>query len=346
MQRIFYRIISGLLLWCCFSWALADTVPADFSTITVPVPSQSPADLHPALVNAFSQVLIKISGNSTIAAAPGIQQQLDNVEKFVQKYTYTGANVQVSFDQHALINLLAQAQQPIWLSARPATLIWLSINGQPPLTATSADNPSLLFLQNDASNRAISINFPTMDSSDQAIWQTKIAGADLDQAALQKIADHYQTPAILYGQMAQAADQSWTANWFLVWRNQTWQWRNTGAQAAVLQEGIDKLTDLMAAQLAINLNQQNANNMWLAVLGINNLTDYDLALRSLKQLQPVLGVTVQDVGSHGILVQITTAGAGTEAVKQALAGSPHFVPNPSDANAVTTTDVLQYRWVS
>lgn len=342
---MFYRIISGLLLWCSFSWALADTVPAELSTVTVPVTSQSPADLHPALVNAFSQVLIKISGNSTIAAVPSIQQQLNNAEKFVQKYSYVGANVQVSFDQQALINLLAQTKQPIWLSARPATLIWLSINGQPPLTATPADNPSLLLLQNDAENRAIAIRFPVMDSNDQADWQAKIAGAELDQTALQKIADRYQAPAILSGQLAQAADQSWTADWLFVWRNQIWQWRNSGTQAEVLQQSIDKLTDLMAAQLAINLSQQAANTVWLAVLGINNLTDYDLALRTLKQLPPVLGVTVQDVGSQGILVQITTASAGTEAVKQALTASRHFTPGPPDANAnAAATEVLQYRW--
>lgn len=345
MCRKLCLIISGLLLLGNVVWAQAATLPPGLNTATVPVASQSPADLRPAILNAFSQVLIKISGNSRIASLPGIQQQLATADRFAQKYRYIDGNLQVAFDQRALITLLAEAQQPVWLSARPATLIWLSVSGQTPLTTAAAPNPPnplTAMLQSDADARAIPVVFPTMTGDDQTDWSAKMSGTVFNQQALEKIALRYQQPAILYGELTQAADQSWAADWFLVWRGQTWQWRNNGAQPAVLQAGVDKVADLMGSQLAVNLNQEDANNFWLAVLGINNLADYSAMLEALKQCQPVLGVVVQDVGSHGVLLQVTTIGEGADALKSALAANPHFT-------ALTTTDntqALHYQWKS
>lgn len=316
-------------------------MPPDLNSATVPVASQSTTDLHPALVAAFNQALIKITGNSAIVNLADVQKQLPSVEKFVQKYSYLDSSVKVTFDQHALVTLLVQAQQPIWLSARPASLLWVSVNGQPPLTvpADNSLNAPVAALQNSAANRAIPIVFPTMDANDQAAWQAKTSGTALDQAALTQIAARYQTPALLYGELTQAPDQSWTANWFLVWRAQTWQWRNDGAEDAVLQAGIDKMTDVMGSQLAINLDQQAANTLWVAIMGVNNLNDYNAVLTALKEFQPILGISVQDVGSHGVLLQVTTVGEGPDALKQALAASPHFTPLPAQA-----TEVLTYQW--
>jgi uncharacterized protein len=341
-RRLLSKLIFGLLFLCGFSLASAAESPSSFNVATAPAPDHSEAALHAAMATAFSQVLIKISGNSRIMTVPEIQQQLSAVEKFVQKYSYSDSGVQVTFDQRALLALLIQAQQPVWVTARPATVLWLSVNGLPPVA--SASQPADLVnvaLQRNAAARAIPVILPAMDSDDQAVWQTKSPGAALDQPALEKIATHYQAPAILNGELSQKPDQSWTANWSLVWRGQVWQWRNDGSQEAVLQSGIDRLADLLGSQLAISLNQQVANSLWLAILGITNLTDYNTVLAAIKQLQPVLSVTVQDVGSHGVLLQVTTVNEGEDALKKALAGNPHFAA----ANAFTeAADVLNYQW--
>lgn len=343
MFRMLCRVLCGLLLLGNIALTQAATLPPGLNTATVPITSQSPADLHAALVNAFSQVLVKISGNSRITSLPGIQQQLATADRFAQKYRYVDGNLQVAFDPRALITLLAQAQQPVWLSIRPVTLVWLSVGGQAPLTAAAAapntPNPVVAMLQGDADARAIPIAFPTMTADDQADWNAKTSGTAFNQPILEKIAQRYQQPAILYGEMAQAADQSWSTNWFLVWRGQTWQWRNDGTQAVVLQAGIDKVADLMGSQLAVNLNQEDANNFWLAILGVNNLADYSAMLDALKLCQPVLGVMVQDVGSHGVLLQVTTIGDNADSLTSALAANPHFTPLQT-----TDTQALHYQW--
>jgi|GEM_PF-6791690 len=328
MFRRFCQAIVGLLFWCGSLGALAASVPADFSTVIVPVAGQSPAELHSALVEAFSRVLIKISGNSGITAVPEIQQQLSSAERFVQKYNYIDSSVQVTFDQRALIALLVKTQQPLWLSARPATLIWLS-------PIPNANPAPLTVLQQAAVLRAIPIEFPNPGPA-------TAQEASLDQAALEKLAAQYQKPAILSGQLTQAADQTWSADWFFVWRGQSWQWRNSGRYEVVLQAGIDKIADIMGGQLAVNLDQQAGNTLWVAVLGVNNLNDYHSALAALKQLPPVLGVEVKDVGSHGILVQVSILGQGTGALKEALKNSGRF--QPASSKDAANPDVLNYRW--
>jgi hypothetical protein len=316
MREKLCQLLVGLLFLCGFLPAWADTAP-NFSTITVPVVSRSPADLHTAMAAAFARAMIKISGNSQVMSVAAIQQQIPVVERFVQKYSYLDSEVQVTFDQRALLALLIQAQQPVWVSARPATLIWLSVNGQPP--APPSANPILAILQRDAVGRGIPVIFPSME----------------------KLAAHYQAPAILNGELTQQPDQSWTVGWSLVWHGQLWQWRNDGAQEVILQAGIDRLADLMGSQLAVSLNQQAANNLWLAILGINNLTDYNTVLGTVKQLQPVLGIAVQDVGSNGILLQVTSVGEGPAALKSALDSNHHFQPEGGETAAA---DVLNYRW--
>ena len=339
-------IICGLILSGMVLYAQAATLPQGFNMATVPVASQSTADLHPALVKAFTQVLIKISGNSQITTLPGIQPQLANADRFAQKYRYIGSNLQVVFDDHALITLLAQAQQPVWL-LRPTVLIWLSVSGHPPLVSgVNPPDPALTYLQNDTDARGLPVIFPKMDANDQADWQAKTSDKPLDQAALAKIVGRYQVPAILYGELTQAADQSWGVDWFWVWGDQTLQWHSSGAEPDVLQAGIDKIADLMGSRLAVSLNQQDANNLWLAVLDIHNLADYSSMLAVIKQSSPVLGVDVKDVGSNGVLLQVTTTGEGEAALQAALANNPHFVPVPADPKAQPADNVLRYQWKS
>jgi len=322
-------------------WANAATMPTNFNTVTVPVQSQAATDLHSALTNAFLQALIKITGNSQIISLPEVTQQLPSIEKLVQKYSYQGGGIQVTFDQHALITFLIQLQQPIWLTERPKTLIWLSVNGQTPIAATAVSNSLLALLQANADRRGASIRLPIMDESDQKVWQAKLAGTPIDQLVLEKIAEHYQSPAILSGELT-PANGGWSANWFLVWHGQTWQWHNEGPETVILPAVIDKLTDLMAGQLAVRLDGSSANNLWLAIMGIDNLADYNSVLTLLKGLQPVLGVMVQDVGSHGLLLQMTTVGQGEGPLKEALAATDHFTAITADDQG--SDNVLNYKW--
>ncbi len=338
-QKLGY-IICGLVLLANIALTHADTSVDNLATASVAVSSQSAGDLHPALINAFIQSLIKISGNTEIGSVTAIKEQFPRVERFVQKYTYNGLTVTITFDRRALIALLTQAGQSVWSTKRPAVMIWLSKNGQNPIAKADAD-PIIAIFENNAERRGLPFTLPEMDKADQIVWQTMEGGSSVTQDLLEKIAEHYQAPAILFGQIQQGIQQVWIAQWFFVWRAQTWQWHNEAlTQEAVVQAGVDKIADLMAKQLAVNLDQQPTNNLWMAVLDVNNLEDYSQVLSALKQLTPVMAISVQDVGTHGLLVRVTTTGEGNLDLKNALVASHHFTPLANQAFA----DVLHYRW--
>ncbi len=332
----FFVLITGLFVFYS-SISCAAVAPQGFNVGSVPVASQSAADLHAALVSAFEQVLIKISGNSRIATVPEIQNQLALVDRYVQKYNYVDNNLIVTFEQRALINLLVQAQQPVWISERPPSLIWLSINDQAPIMLNPSNpDPSILSLQGVGSERGLPLIFPTNPSEPGA----------LDQAALEKLAETYQVQAVLSGNLKPdpANDSNWSSDWLLVWHGQTWQWSSNGTQEEILRTAVNKLADIMGSQLSIHIDQKTGNTFWVAVMGVSQLADYQNVLQTLKQLHPVLGLYVQDVGSHGLLIQVTASGEGSEAFKKALGDNPRF-NLVSDAPASNNgAELLTYQW--
>ncbi|MBS0351188.1 MAG: DUF2066 domain-containing protein [Proteobacteria bacterium] len=340
MKKLFRLLLVSVLFGTSLTVSAA-TFPGGLNTALVPAAGQSTAGLHNAFVSGFLQVLIKITGNSQIGALPDIQQQLPQVERYVQKYRYLGNNIQVAFDEHALLTLLAQLQQPLWLSARPPTLIWLSVANSPPVNAGQTTDSNLITLQNAANVRAIPVTFPQMDADDQAVWQEKNQGGTFNQETLQKIADRYHVPAILYGEMTQQPDQTWNANWFLSWGGQTWQWQNNSAQPETILSGaVTKVADVMGQALAVNFDQQNAGHFWLVVMGVDNLSDYKAVVNELKRSESVLGVSVSEVGSHGLLLQLTTMSGDQEALKKMLDANAHFTAIQLNDGS----DVLHYQW--
>lgn len=296
-----------------------------FATVSVPVASQSAADLHSALADALTQALVKISGNSNIGTVPEIKKQFRSVERLVQEYRYSDSTLQVRFDPRALVALLTEAGQPVWLSPRPVVLVL--INGAP--TARPAET-----VETVAAARGIPVLMPA---------ETLESAAALDQAALGKMAAQYSAGAALDGALMQAPSESWIGEWLLVWRGQTWQWRSEGdSPEAAVQAAINRVADLMAEHLAVRLDQKALNNVWLAVMNISALPDYIQALRTIKELPTVMAVTVREVGSHGILLQVMISSESDQALKSALEGHPHFSPVQDTA---TASDVLNYRWI-
>lgn len=94
------------------------------SQVTVAVTDRSATALQLALQSAFSETLIKMSGNPNIMTLPAIQKASQNLTQWVQSYTYIDANqsnatsaaapgllLQVTFDQLGLQQLLQATTQ-------------------------------------------------------------------------------------------------------------------------------------------------------------------------------------------------------------------------------------------
>ncbi len=133
----------------------------------VPVAGQGVDQRNEAIREALAQVLLKVSGNRTVAAHKGVATDLRNASRYVQEYRYRlvpgkipalpsppedgagitramaeGAEAQaampiaspepqrllmVSFDEQAVNHLLRERGLPVWGINRPAILFWVGI---------------------------------------------------------------------------------------------------------------------------------------------------------------------------------------------------------------------------
>ncbi len=313
-----------------FALQPSSVLASELNVFTVPITEQSRANIHSDLGKAFLGVLIKISGNEDIASVKGVKEALPNVEKFVQQYSYTDTGLEVIFNTTKLTAFLGQLGQPIWNNPRPNTLLWITTSsGALPMSESTLPALTSAF-KASAEQRGIQLIFPQINSLESS-----------DTKDLLKIAENYQCPALLSGELTEQSDQTVVIKWSFIWNGQTWQWQDAGVSAsASITAGVNKIADLMAKQLASNPDLQAVHNTWLAIMDISSLESYQNMLQELYKLNLIVAISTKEVGSQGVLLQITTH-ADSDALKSALDKDAHFAV----IQQTSSQPVLHYRWV-
>ena len=90
---------------------------------------------------ACRPVLARLSGSRSVAAQPGVGQELRRAKDFVSSYDYRqdegvgptgaptfGTTLIVRFDQAAVDDLIATLGLPVWPMPRPKPVLWLAID--------------------------------------------------------------------------------------------------------------------------------------------------------------------------------------------------------------------------
>lgn len=239
------RIISILLALIFPLLAVAVAVPNLYQG-EVAVASYSANDWQKAIVPAFNQVLVKVSGDPNISQVAAIRPMLSRAGSFVQSYNYTsvdGGNgkttimLQARFSPKAVNNLLQRnlvqqkTAQPVLAEDRPASVVWIVLtDGSGQTSLLNEENLLLSTLQKDAENMAIPVLWPSMDLEDlQAISAQQVL--NFEQEAAIRASQRYNAEAILLGTIAQIANNSWQGKWLWIspQGNQSWQTDGTTA---------------------------------------------------------------------------------------------------------------------
>ena len=130
--------LISLLAACCLlgnSALLAKEVDGLFE-ISVPVENKSNSNRRDAIREALTEIMIRISGQSTAASNSVIESSLRKSSAYIQRYLYRESDIDkklmldLFFDQLSLRNLLRDADLPLWGSNRPQVLIWIAIGDQ------------------------------------------------------------------------------------------------------------------------------------------------------------------------------------------------------------------------
>ncbi len=322
MKKIFLLLV---FLFANDGIALALTM-SDLYQANIPVTQQTTAAPDPALVQqGLQSVLIKVSGNSQIAAVPAIAAGLKNAINYLAEYSVQNNVLALSFDPSQVNQLLRDAGQAVWSGERPAVLVWVAVEDKTNARLLGADttDPILVSLQTLAAERAIPLVFPAMDLTDlnqisvSDVWSNNVS-------VIQTASKRYENAAIIVAQLTQNTDGSWASSWESV-NVPGAAWKFSGkALTDVITPGLNNALDAMAhSYLAINPRLQT--KVLLTVTQINNLNDYAKITNDLQHLQLVKQVQVKTVATNQIQFELTIDGNESD-LQRALSLAADLIP--------------------
>lgn len=336
-------VFTSLILLCfsCMTPLWADQV-TDLYEVTVPVASQDRDERSKAIRQAFSEVLVRVSGRADIVQSadyPNIQTATERATQFAQQFRYrrlasqsntsneSAISLWVRFDENAITRLLRTNNLPVWGTTRPATLLWLVIDerGNRELVGNNSKHSALGVLIEQSKRRGVPLRLPLLDLTDRSSLRVSDVWGNFESTIL-RASQRYQTEAILVGRVFQGYG-GWNARWSLYADSRRRDWTLSGKSINdVLLPGIDTTAESLAMRYA-QVGESDSGKIYLQVKDIKNLADYNRTLKYLKAISSVSSVHPFQVASQGTIFELTTA-AGRLSIARAVALGHTLVTEP------------------
>ncbi|WP_198034116.1 DUF2066 domain-containing protein [Acidihalobacter ferrooxydans] len=338
-SRVELRVVVFVFVLLCAAAMAAWAPPAaaveatGLYRVTLPVAARSQAALTVAFRQALNQVLIKVSGDSKIAAQAPVAHALQNASTYVQQYAYqqqaaaSGSGIaspkaasgeaplqlQVRFDPQAIDRLLLTNNLPLWGRERPVVIVWAGINqggGKRFVLGTESDvsHPNATHaVEQAAQRRGLPVILPLMDLQDRGAFSfSDLSGGFVEP--LLKASARYAANAELAG-VVQPAGGQWIGRWWLAFRGKTVHWTSSGStQARVLASAIDGAADRLAARLAVSAVAATGRALSVQIGGVSTVSDYARIEHLLDKLTPIKSVQLVSAAAGQLVFQVVPRG--------------------------------------
>lgn len=285
----------------------------------VAVNGQGEAERHAGFARALSLVLARLSGSRSVAAEPGVGQELRRARDFVKSYDYrqdegvgpTGAptfntTLIVRFDQEAIEDLITTLGLPVWPMPRPKPVLWLAIDdgSGPRLVGLDKANAARSAL-NRAQERGYRLGLPAGNAAELAtvgaIWRG-------DSAAVARVSQRYSPPMQLIGKVYRSA-AGWSADWTFVDNGRVLaNWSATDSDARrLIASGADGAADALAKRYAKRSAVGPAGTYAVTFTGIDGSDEYIRLAGYLEKLAIVRRITPQRATPEGVVFELELA---------------------------------------
>lgn len=318
----------------------------------VPVADQSDAARDEALRHALAEVLVRVTGDTAVAQAPGAAPLLGNARRYVGQFSYErrlpedaepGSEprlfLQARFDGAALEQAVRQAGLPFWGTERPATLVWLAYQNGSERGLVGADSGGVAAdartaLQRAARMRGVPLVLPLLDTEDRRAVSVADIWGGFDERVL-AASRRYAADTVLVGKLQQLGP-AWRADWRLIGEEgEISRWQSMpAALPGVLSGGIDPLADAYAARFALRPGGEGAvtgSRVELHVLGVDGLRDYGTLLEYLRDLTLVRSLRVERLDGEELVLGLQLSG-DVEHLERAIALGRRLQPAPRPAS--------------
>jgi hypothetical protein len=319
-----------------------------FYTADITVRTQG--EKRAALIRAFNQVVVRLTGNPAAPQNPVVRRAAGGVEALVQRSafrqeqdTVNGLPVYntvlgVAFDPAAVDNVIGAAGLKLWGSARPKPILWLAIDdGRGPRLVTAQQPNVVKPLATRGLERGMRFLLPAGNAVEMAsvpaIWK-------LDSAALKPLTARYRNDAQLVGKVYRLG-AGWAADWVLSDRGAEvarWSYSDKDPRRAIAS-GVDDGANALARRDAVGLDTGTAGMYAVDIDGIGSQGDY-LRLMSYLQGLPVVRRVAPVEATPGMLRLQLELGVGMKGFRTMVAGGSTLRAEP-DAGAGPARFTLQ-----
>lgn len=357
------RWLPTILL--CFSLFASADQTANLYRVLVPVSDQSVQSTNNGIDQAFSSMLIKLSGDSQIMQSPQIQPFLTDPKAFLDSVGFSQMDttdldrqdvmaLDVKFDRTFVDKLLKQAQVPIVSAARPNFLVWLMVDdlehGRRVIHESLAQQAKpqeplsevLNAFDQAMQERAISYFFPSYDLEDQLSVSANEAWA-LSADRLNSASQRYAADGWFAIRVFKASDGQVRG---------AWVYQQMGKRIMDDFQG-ESLFNLMADSVDYVLDtllrthtyipQLETNLLLAQIEGVENFATYQLAEDQLEKLEMVESLQLYSVNKDELVVAIET-NVRADLLHAELLRSGFLEDNKSSDNR--SIGRLTYRWIN
>lgn len=181
-------LLSTLVI---FSSSLSAAEVTQLDESLVSVDNRSTEQRNIGIKQAFDNVVLKNSGLQSALKNPLVAAKHNKPNALMTQYGYQEKEGQlylkVNFDNRRIVDLLRQANLPVWGKQRPLTLIWLvsdDENGQRQIVSDESGSQIKKDFSRQANNRGMPFLFPLMDLDDSMrISVSDVRGMFVDTVA-------------------------------------------------------------------------------------------------------------------------------------------------------------------
>ncbi len=349
------RLLPALLLAWLASGAAVGAPVDGLYTATVPVADEGRAERSRGFREALARVLVKVTGDSAIAAREGAATALADAGDAVQQFGYLRREseagepslaLEVGFAPAAVEERLARAGLRFWPRERPRVLVWLAVddgNRRFLLGADGSRGGALeAALREQAKRRAVPVLLPLLDLEDRR----RLGFADLWGGFFEVVleaSERYAPETVAVLRLGREGER-WRARWWL--HDDTGETASgaavTGEREAALAAGFDRLVDQLARGLAIRAGGEGVAAR-LEVRGLEGVTDYARVTEYLEALDVVEAVHPVFLRGSRLRFDLRLRG-GPESLRRAIDLGRELAALDADADAgAAGTPTLIYR---
>ena len=347
--HLIQRLTTALFLAICLASPVQAEVVKDLYEALIPVESQSKEDRQEALREGLVQVLIKVSGSTTLIVGedPVVEMALEKPNTYIQQFRYrtvqagtlnstrstrTKKVLWIKFDEKAINTLLRNNGQAVWGRTRPITLVWLIVaeQGKRQLLSGQDKHNAVSVLENYAKERGLPIKFPLMDLTDRS----KVTLSDIwgnFEGPIMQASERYRPEAVLVGRLYKGTNGVWSARWSIYQDGRREDTDMDGEQLTdAINPVIGRTAEILKERFAVTTTEEKSDDVLLEVKGVKTLEQYNTVIKYLTSLTVVSKVQPYSVGNQSAGFRLTTQSGRLDVAQAVELGrvlrvSPHPV---------------------